>query len=109
VSPLPHIGTAACLPGALACSPVAVPFGHTLSPLSERSPYLRRIVPSGNTPVNGGLSLRPLTHCYFPYAGEIRLRRAVVGEQAVDLLLDVCQLRVAEALDRTATQQGFYE
>ena len=54
--------------------------------------------------VSGAFHAGDLTH-----AGWIRLGLAVVGEQAVDLLLDVGELGVAEALDRFALQQGSYE
>jgi hypothetical protein len=40
------------------------------------------------------------------YAGWIRLGLAVAGEETVDLLLDVGELGVAEALDRFVSQQG---
>ena len=46
---------------------------------------------------------------YFPYAGQVYFGLAVVGKEAVDLLFYIGELRVAEALDGTATQQSFYE
>src|SRR5918998_621078 len=42
---------------------------------------------------------------YLPDAGEIRLGTPVVGKEAVDLLLDVGELRVTEALHDLALQQ----
>ncbi len=45
----------------------------------------------------------------FAYSGKVYFGIAVVGKEAVDLLLHVSELRVTEALDGTATQQGFYE
>jgi hypothetical protein len=43
------------------------------------------------------------------YPGKINFGLSVVGKEAVDLLLYVCELRVAEALYRSAAQEGFYE